>query len=214
MRIRAVFFDVGETLISESRVYAAWAAWLGVPELTLMGVLGGVIERRQDHLRAFELLRPGFDLAAEEAARRAAGVPNVFDERDLYPDARPCLERLHADGYAVGVAGNQPARASAALRAMGLPLDFVFTSEGWGVEKPSPAFFENVARAAGMPAGAIAYVGDRVDNDVVPAAAAGMCAVFLRRGPWGHLQASWPEASAAAARIDALAELHAVLSGP
>jgi FMN phosphatase YigB (HAD superfamily) len=36
--------------------------------------------------------------------------------------------------------------------------------------------------------GAVAYVGDRIDNDVRPAAAAGMRAVWLRRGPWGVIQ--------------------------
>jgi len=207
MPIRAVFFDVGETLVSESRLYAEWADWLGVPALTFMGVLGGVIERREHHLRAFELLRPGFDLTAQEAAREAAGRPNAFDARDLYPDARPCLERLRAAGYVVGVAGNQPARAAASIERLGLPLDFLCTSEGWGVEKPSPAFFTSVAEAAGLPPAEIAYVGDRVDNDVVPAADAGMVAVFLRRGPWGLLQASWPEADRAHARIDSLDEL-------
>ncbi len=211
--IRAVFLDVGETVISESRIYAEWAEWLGVPALTLMAVLGGVIERREPHLRAFELLRPGFDLAKEEAAREAAGVPNTFDARDLYPDARPSLERLRASGFTVGLAGNQPARASAALKAMSLPVDVIVTSEGLGVEKPSPRFFELLAQAAALPADDVAYVGDRVDNDVVPAAAAGMFAVFLRRGPWGLLQASWPEAAAASACIDGLDELHAILSG-
>ena len=29
--VRAVWFDVGETLIDESREYGSWADWLGVP---------------------------------------------------------------------------------------------------------------------------------------------------------------------------------------
>ena len=53
----------------------------------------------------------------------------------------------------------------------------------------------------------IAYVGDRVDNDVVPAATAGMVAVFLRRGPWALLHARRPEASVARLTIDSLDEL-------
>ncbi len=32
------------------------------------------------------------------------------------------------------------------------------------------------------------YVGDRVDNDVVPAHDAGLRTCWLTRGPWGHLQ--------------------------
>jgi FMN phosphatase YigB (HAD superfamily) len=38
-------------------------------------------------------------------------------------------------------------------------------------------------------------VGDRVDNDVLPAAAAGMVAVHVRRGPWGRLQQTPAEAA-------------------
>ena len=90
---------------------------------------------------------------------------------------------------------------------MNLPVDLIASSAGWGVEKPSPEFFARVAALAGEPPARIAYVGDRVDNDVAPAAAAGMVAVFLRRGPWGYLQASHPDASRAAIRLDGLAGL-------
>ena len=40
--------------------------------------------------------------------------------------------------------------------------------------------------------GDVAYVGDRVDNDVVPSSAAGMRAVWLRRGPWGIVPIAAP----------------------
>jgi FMN phosphatase YigB (HAD superfamily) len=53
----------------------------------------------------------------------------------------------------------------------------------------------------------IAYVGDRLDNDVLPARAAGMVAVHVRRGPWGYLHARRPEAAQAHLRIDSLDEL-------
>ena len=44
-----------------------------------------------------------------------------------------------------------------------------------------------------MPAAEIAYVSDRVDNDVLLAKEAGIAAIFLRRGRWGVIQAAWPE---------------------
>jgi hypothetical protein len=31
--VRAVVFDVGETLVDETREYGAWADWLGAPRL-------------------------------------------------------------------------------------------------------------------------------------------------------------------------------------
>jgi FMN phosphatase YigB (HAD superfamily) len=70
-----------------------------------------------------------------------------------------------------------------------------------------PGFFAAIARLVGLEPGEIAYVGDRVDNDVLPARAAGMVAVHLRRGPWGHLQGALPEAREADIRIESLAEL-------
>jgi FMN phosphatase YigB (HAD superfamily) len=86
-------------------------------------------------------------------------------------------------------------------------VDFVGSSARWGVEKPAAAFFERVAAEAGLPLAEIAYVGDRVDNDVEPALAAGMVAVHIRRGPWGYLHETPP----GALRIESLDELSQVL---
>ena len=210
--IRAVFFDVGETLVSEDGVWRAWADWYGVPALTLFGVLGAVVERREHHLDVLREIDPHFDLYTADQARAKAGKTYVLSERDLYPDAVPCLRELKAEGYVVGVAGNQPADVTERLMdSLGLDLDVVASSEGWRVEKPDPAFFTRLAQEAGMGPGDIAYVGDRVDNDVLPAKAAGMLAIFLRRGPWGYVHSRWPEADQADLRIDSLAELPSAL---
>jgi HAD superfamily hydrolase (TIGR01549 family) len=210
--IRAVFLDVGETLVDETRVWEGWADWLGVPRFTFFAALGGVIERREHHLAVFDLFRSGFDLAAERAAKNEAGVLWAVEERDLYPDVRPALKRLRADGYLVGISGNQPEGMTQALRALNLPVDLIENSADWGVEKPDPEFFVRVAAVAGLPPGRIAYVGDRLDNDVLPARAAGMASVFLRRGPWGLAHDRWPEVQLAAARIDELTQLPDVLA--
>jgi FMN phosphatase YigB (HAD superfamily) len=199
--VRAVVFDVGETLVDETRLWGAVADELGLPRLTVFGVIGGVIERGGHHREVFALLD-----------RERVGWPTL-EASDFYPDALPCLDGLRAGGYRLGVAANQPATTEAFMRESGVVLDFVTTSAGWGVEKPGPEFFANVAREAGLPAGEIAYVGDRVDYDVLPANRAGMVSVFLRRGPWGYLHATWPGAAEARIRIDSLAELPEALRG-
>lgn len=211
MTTRWVCFDVGETLIDETRHWAGWADWLGVTQLTFFAALGATIAERRDHRELFQLLHPGFDLAAARAARLAAGQPEGFGVADLYPDVRPTLARLRAGGLRIAIAGNQRLWAEAALAAIGLPADLVAASERWGVHKPSPAFFERLAAEAGVPPAQIAYVGDRLDNDVLPASAAGMLAVFIRRGPWGHIHATWPERAQAHAQIEGLDELPALL---
>jgi FMN phosphatase YigB (HAD superfamily) len=80
-------------------------------------------------------------------------------------------------------------------------------SEWMGVAKPDPAFFARALELMGSPPpGEVAYVGDRVDNDVIPSAAAGMRAVWIRRGPWGVIQ-RLPEGTHPALTVDSLDEL-------
>jgi len=210
--IRTVVFDVGETLIDETRQWADWADWLGIPRLTFFAVLGGLIERGEPHRQVFELFRPAFDVAAALAERQGAGADLDLHPADLYPDVRPCLTTLRQQGYHIGIAGNQPARNGAVLRTWDLDVDFIAASADWGVEKPSLAFFARLADLAGADPATIAYVGDRLDYDVLPARAAGMLAVFLRRGPWGFLQASHPDRSRAHIQLDTLADLPAALA--
>ncbi|MBA3360908.1 MAG: HAD family hydrolase [Acidimicrobiia bacterium] len=212
--IQAVVIDVGETLIDESRIWGRWADRLGVPPLTLMGLLGGMAALDRSHRDALELIRPGFDLA-RELERWALDDPDSlrerFDEDDLYPDVRPGLDALVANGLSIHVAGNQPPAARETLLRMNLPVSSIFNSHELGAEKPSPEFFNAVIDLAGGLAPAILYVGDRLDNDVLPARRAGMRTVLMRRGPWGYLHAERPEAGLADAVCNSLLELPLVV---
>ncbi len=125
--IGAVVFDVGECLVDESREYGTWADWLGVPRHTFSAVFGAVIARGQDYRETFRVFQPGFDLTQARRQRAEAGGPESFGEADLYPDVRPALAQLQADGLWVGIAGNQTARAGGILRALDLPADLVAT---------------------------------------------------------------------------------------
>jgi HAD superfamily hydrolase (TIGR01662 family) len=185
--IEAVFFDVGETIVDETREYGTWADWLGVPRHTFSAVFGAVIARGGDYRETFQHFRPGFDLAAERERRAAAGQPENFTEENLYPDARPCLGELQQRGLRVGLAGNQTARAERILKLLDLPVNVIGTSDGWGVEKPSPAFFARMIEEAGCAAGSVLYIGDRLDNDIRPAQRAGISTALIRRGPWGFI---------------------------
>jgi FMN phosphatase YigB (HAD superfamily) len=195
--VKAVFFDVGETLVDETRAFEALADAVGVPRLTFFGVLGGVLARGEQHGQVFELL-----------GVEAPEWPG-YGEDDFYPDALPCLVELRRRGYRVGIAGNQPQLCEQFLREAAVDVDCIGTSAGWGVRKPEPEFFIRIVAEAGADPGEIAYVGDRVDFDVVPARAAGMVAVHIRRGPWGYLQ---PGREQADVRIDSLAELPEALA--
>ena len=126
---------------------------------------------------------------------------------DLYPDALECLRAVRQAGLIVGIAGNQPAGAEAELRVAGFEADFIASSVKWGVAKPSSKFFSRVIESSQTSPERIVYVGDRLDNDVLPARDAGMGTIRIRRGPWGYLHAQRPDAALASARIDTLAEI-------
>ena len=192
MALEAVVFDVGETLADETRMWEKAADATGVPRFTLMGVLGGLAARGEHHTRVWEIL------GVEQPA-------STWELDDFYPDALPCIARLREAGYRVAASGNTPAFVEADLRRH---FDRVGSSASWGVDKPSPEFFSRVVELAGVEAGKIAYVGDRVDNDVAPALAAGLVAVHIRRGPWGFLH----DPPTGAIAIHSLDELPSVLA--
>jgi FMN phosphatase YigB (HAD superfamily) len=193
MAVRAVVFDVGETLVDETGIWERAADAAGVPRFTLMGVLGGLAARGEHHSAAWKIL--GVDAPA-----------STWGPEDFYPDALPCLEALREQGYLVGAVGNTPAEAEELLREH---VDLIGSSARWGVEKPALAFFERIVEESGFAADEIAYVGDRVDNDMRPAIDAGMLAIHIRRGPWGYLFDAPPRAF----RILDLSELPEAIAG-
>ena len=106
----------------------------------------------------------------------------------------------------MGIAGNF-SREIEAFLAEHADVDFIASSERWGVEKPNSEFFSRIVDDAGCEAADITYVGDRLDNDVLPAAKVGMASVWIIRGPWAVVQRGWPEAKRAGMRVHELAEI-------
>ncbi|MGW5331432.1 HAD family hydrolase [Streptomyces bauhiniae] len=205
--IDTVVLDIGETLTRDDRYWASWADWLGVPRHTVSALVGAVVSQGRDNADALRLIRPDIDVAAEYAAREAAGRGEQLDEDDLYDDVRPALTALRLAGVRVVVAGNQTARVGELLRDLDVPADIIATSGEWGVAKPQPEFFHRVLEVAQAPAERTLYVGDHPANDVGPAAAAGLKTAHLRRGPWGYLWGREEAAGAADWCIDSLTDL-------
>ena len=203
---RWVCLDVGETLIDETRIWQVWADVLAIPQLTFMAALGAVIARGGEHRDVFtEFGFPEKEWRGliPEIERRYAG----FQEGDLYPDARPAIAALTQAGYRLAVLANQPASRSAELRALGIGPEVLAMSDEMGVAKPDPAFFHRALELMGdPPPERVAYVGDRVDNDVLPSLAAGLRAMWIRRGPWGVIQ-RLPEGAGPVVVLDSLGEL-------
>jgi HAD superfamily hydrolase (TIGR01509 family) len=199
--LEAVFFDVGETLVDEERWWRELARVSGLQPHVVWAALGVTIERGEEHDALWA------HLGIDRPPRWWHEISYSLD--DLYPDALECLEQVRQLGLRVGIVGNQTEALEAWARGVALPADVISSSASLGVRKPDPRFFEHVVElAGGSSPGAVAYVGDRVDNDVLPALAAGLVAVHVRRGPWGRLQRT----PASAVGIDSLAELPEALA--
>jgi len=104
----------------------------------------------------------------------------------LYPDSRPCLERLASAGVDLAIVSNHLWRLPEVIASLGLGdlVRTVLTSARVGVRKPHPAMYEAVLRQLGVPAderGRVLFVGDSLTADVEGPRGFGMRAVLLDR---------------------------------
>lgn len=144
---------------------------------------------------------------AEERHRRRGGL-------EVRPGIAPLLERLTQRGVALGLAANQPTSALARLDAAGLGGFFRYreVTGTHGLRKPDVRVFLHACAALELPPAACVMVGDRIDNDIVPARALGMRAIRFVTGRHARQRPrSWLEAPDA--EVHDVEELRAVLEG-
>ena len=104
----------------------------------------------------------------------------------LYPDTRPCLDRLGALGLDVAIVSNHMWRLPEVVAALGLGdlVRAVLTSARVGVRKPHPVMYEAVLRELGLPdheRDRVLFVGDSLTADVEGPRSFGMRGVLLDR---------------------------------
>ena len=138
------------------------------------------LERLRD--RCAEEMRRAMDLPGLDPpiARRAMLGALEFT---AYPDVIPALEELRERGLVLVVASNWDCSLPDWLRPPGILelVDGVATSAEVGAAKPDPRVFERALALAGVAPAEAVHVGDKVDNDLEGAAAAGVRGVLLQR---------------------------------
>ncbi len=171
-----LFFDIGSTLVDEQKAYDHRIRdMIAGTELTFAEV----------HAKRVELAKQGMDgNAAVIAYYGLSKTPWHSEDETLYPDAKPILEVLANRGYRLGVLANQNPGLRARLAAWGIADYFavIASSSELGLAKPGPAIFEKALEMAGCAPSEAVMVGDRLDNDILPAKRAGMHTVWLRTG--------------------------------
>ena len=116
--------------------------------------------------------------------RRAMALP-VHDRMRPLPGAIELLATIHELGMRSVIASNTYWRDAESywedFRLLGMAdhVDGVITSVDAGHLKPHPAVFEMSMRWAGVPADRCVVIGNREENDVVPALALGMRAILV-----------------------------------
>ncbi len=133
------------------------------------------------------------DRCAEEM-RRALGIPELDHatarramlgalEFTPYPDVLPALAALRERGVTLVIASNWDCSLPDWLAPTGIIelVDGVVTSAEVGAAKPEPRVFERALTVAGVAPEEALHAGDKMDNDVEGAAAAGIRAVLVQR---------------------------------
>lgn len=136
-----------------------------------------------------------------------------YPPETLQPDAVEALQRLHGR-YRLGILANQERWIRDVLARDGLDgyLEIWAVSAEVGVEKPDPRIFQHALAEAGAAPERCVMVGDRLDNDILPAKAEGMAGIWLLRGEAPN-EPTPDQLARADAAIRSLDELPAAVEG-
>ncbi|MDG6909112.1 MAG: HAD-IA family hydrolase [Nitrososphaerota archaeon] len=217
MKKRAVFFDLGGTLLVMrrdriiSRIltgsgYSATAdevrsAYFAVEPgwLLAYGHRRFTPEESEESYRQLDALvfRHLFPGSSDAEAERLSHLmrkmwPEVQESipLELYPDAEPTLRRLSDAGFKLALVSNAPPDVAGTVSDLGLEKYFpvVVVSGVVGVSKPNPDIFRIALHGTGAEPGEAVHIGDLYDADVKGARNAGVTGILLDRyGSYGDM---------------------------
>ena len=175
-KVTWVFFDIGTTLIDETK-----ALNHRIREM-IQGT--GVSFAQFNEKRIFFAKQ---NLKGDvEAIKFFALMKTPWHKEDEvpYPEAEEILKYLHKSGYKIGIIANQSIGTAERLKKWGLLkyIDVVAASAELGVAKPDKAIFEKAFEMAQYAAEEAVMIGDRLDNDILPAKKLGMITIWIRQG--------------------------------
>jgi HAD superfamily hydrolase (TIGR01549 family) len=192
--VKAILLDVGQPLVEDSAIDQYWNQWLAGflsdhfgREITLEQIL----EKQDEAIKCYSpsifsyviwhYIRPDKELF-QDIRRRfdTLDYPNLLTVR---PGAVDVCRKL-SEKYVLATAANQPAITAKILEKAGVLKHFAFKemSAGIGYSKPDLRFFTYILDQVGIRPEDAVMVGDRQDNDIVPAKMLGMYALRWKGG--------------------------------
>ena len=174
--IKWIFFDVGSTLVDETEAY----------DHRVREMIAGtsITFKEFDDVR-IALARQGLD--GNSVAIKHFGLTKTkwhSEDEVPYSDAHGTLVALIDKGYKLGIIANQKIGTAERLESWGLRQYFevIAASAEIGYAKPDKEIFEKAFELARCTAEESIMVGDRLDNDIIPAKALGMKTVWVKNG--------------------------------
>ena len=170
-----LFFDIGSTLVDESLVYSdrfnkiARSANVSCNYVTETA-LNFYKENKQGDAETAKLLN--------------VSKPSWCSELEhLYEDAEMCLKKLSTH-YKIGIIANQAPGTKQRLETFGILkyIDLIVASAEEGIAKPDKRIFELALHKANCRSDQAVMIGDRIDNDVIPAKKLGMTTIWIKQG--------------------------------
>lgn len=176
MTSKWIFFDVGSTLVDETEAY----------DHRVHDMIAGtnITFEEFDGVR-IALAKQGFD--GNSAAVKYFGLtktPWHSEDEVPYSDAQSTLAALRQNGYKLGIIANQNPGTANRLTHWGLRqyFDVIAASAELGCAKPDKEIFEKALQLAECTPEESIMVGDRLDNDIIPAKMIGMRTVWIKSG--------------------------------
>ena len=176
MKSNWLFFDIGSTLVDETEAYNHR--------------IREMIQNTAVSFEEFDRMRIHFakqGLNGDLEAIKHFGLtktPWHSEDEIPYSDAAATLKELKRRRYHIGIIANQSPGAANRLKNWGLSehIDVVAASAELGASKPDKAIFEQALKMAGCSPSETAMIGDRLDNDIIPATELGMVTVWIPNG--------------------------------
>ena len=208
MTIRAVLFDVGETLIHPAPSFPALFSQVlereghTRDEADVLAASAVVLERFSEASRereawtlspeasrafwidVYQRMLVSLELPSANGLRET--LYTAFTDMDnyaLFDDVPPVLASLREQRIAAGIVSNFEAWLDDLLEHLEVREEFpVRVISGLeGMEKPDLAIYALALERLGLPADQVAFVGDNPEFDIVPPTALGMTAVLIDR---------------------------------
>lgn len=189
--IRWIFLDMGNVVMNDDPVMAylyrllyeeLQAAGVGVSFTELLREREALIQTRGvGHWSILTAKYLGSDALATLMKRSASELrANYLGYHNVIPGMDSAVRELSTE-FSLAIVANQMREAAAALESVGLRDCFRFLglSEELGIAKPNRAIYEWALVRAGATPREVVMVGDRIDNDVVPAREVGLWTVWF-----------------------------------